>query len=131
MSESTKATKLTEFVNCDEQAEEDREPVVGLNDDINEMVEQCEEAAVERFDDESIEDGDWFTSLSKWQDGDFRVEVKHGLGYDENPYSQVVEMVVYDHFQERMAYVKRRRFPCMTRQDENIEHEVIMGDKDA
>jgi len=89
------------------------------------MVETCEQWAKEHFDPVAFRDDDWFTSVDMWADGDFYIVVKHGIGYDQDPYTNELEQIVYDHFEEQAAYVHLTRYPNQTRKEEQHEHEVI------
>jgi len=94
-------------------------------DVINSMVETCEQWARDYFDPAAFDEGEWYTSVDMWADGDFYIVVKHGMGYDDDPYTNEIEQIVYDHFEERAAYVHLTRYPNQTRKEEQHEHVVI------
>ena len=65
------------------------------------VMETCEAYA------EALFDGDeWFTQLTKWQDGDFRVLVWHGKGHAERPYRHRAEKITYRHHDGVIVYAE-------------------------
>lgn len=74
-------------------------------DTINEMVELCEKYADEEFD-----GNESFTTVTSWQDGDFRIEVRHGKGHGKEPYCHNVESVEYRHHDGKVIYADFTRY---------------------
>jgi len=64
----------------------------GVSDDMAHIVQKCEHYADSEFSEEA-----YFTQLTKWQDGDFRVMVWHGKGHEQQPYRQAYEKIEYVH----------------------------------
>lgn len=71
---------------------------------IEDVVLKCETYAEECFDAE-----EYFTQVTKWQDGDFRVLVHHGKGYEDAPYRKRAEKVTYHHHDGLIIYVEKTR----------------------
>lgn len=72
--------------------DKDTDVEYGISATIQEVVEICERYGEELFDGE-----EYFTQVTKWQDGDFRVTVHHGKGHAESPYRQSAQQVTYRH----------------------------------
>ncbi|MFP4117236.1 MAG: hypothetical protein ACLFSD_00085 [Salinivenus sp.] len=72
-------------------------------DTVADVVDRAEDYAAEYFDVDDPE-RETFTSVTMWDDGDFTVKVRHGMGYEEVPYSQDVELVTYSHQPDRTWY---------------------------
>lgn len=66
---------------------------------ISDVVAKCEEYADELFSGE-----EYFTQITKWQDGDFRVLVHHGMGHKQEPYRRRAEKITYRHFDGMIVY---------------------------
>ena len=68
---------------------------------ILEAVEMCEEYANDHF-------AEWtyFTQVTKWQDGDFRILVSHGMGYLDRPHCRIRhhERITYHHDHGEVVY---------------------------
>ena len=94
---------------------------------VMDSVNQCESYAEEYFDPESIENGDWFTDVNIWSDGDYRIEIRHGKGHHNNPYRQDLESIIYDHDTGRLAYVDLTRYPNLTRTEDIHQLELLEG----
>lgn len=90
-----------------------------LPEPIPGAVAVCEEHAEELFDGD-----EYFTSLTKWQDGDFRVEVRHGKTHEREPYRQRLEVVTYRHGDGAVVYADKTRFIDRHR-TETHEQEVL------
>jgi len=73
----------------------------GIREEIDELVEKCEEYAQEKF-----ESDEYFTQVTKWQDGDFRILVHHGKGYDTPDENQTKQDVPYAKNAEQITYIK-------------------------
>ena len=82
---------------------------------VNEMVDVCVELAEQHFEEGTFDEGDYFVDVTMWSDEDYRIEVRHGMEYSQNPYSQDVEMVIYDHEPRRASYTALTRYPNLTR----------------
>jgi hypothetical protein len=72
---------------------------------VNAAVKRCERHAEELFDGDTS-----FTQTTTWDDGDFRVLVWHGLGYDEEPYRQSAEKVTYNYEEGSIYYAEFTRY---------------------
>ena len=79
-------------------------PQQALPHPIENVVSKCESYAEELFDDDK-----YFTQVTKWQDGDFRVLVHHGKGYGDAPYRSRAEKVTYRHHDGVIVYVDETR----------------------
>lgn len=77
-----------------------------LPDPIPAAVEACESHAAEEFED----DAESFTQITKWEDGDFRVLVWHGMSHERAPYRQDGEKVTYRHYNGEIVYAKVSRY---------------------
>lgn len=76
-----------------------------MRDPIDAAVALCESYADDRFED----DADRYTQVTKWEDGDFKVRVKHGIGHEDDPYRHEEEVVSYRHFDGVVVYAKTTR----------------------
>jgi len=73
----------------------------GIREEIDKLVEKCEKYAQEMF-----ESDEYFTQVTKWQDGDFRILVYHGKGYETPDENQTKQDVPYAKSREQITYVK-------------------------
>jgi hypothetical protein len=80
-------------------------------DAIVEMVRRCE-----KYADELFSENVYFTSITKFDDGDFRVETRHGMGHDganndrDDAYRQRYESITYVHTDGEVIYANRTRY---------------------
>lgn len=73
--------------------------MTGVPEVIGDVVEKCEAYAEERFDGE-----EYYTQITKWQDGDFTVEVRHGMKHQREPYRQRSQRIFYRHHDGVIVY---------------------------
>lgn len=96
-------------------------PVDDLPDDqldaIVDMIRRCEAYADDLFEpEEDTGEVTYFTSVTKFDDGDFRVETRHGMGHDgvnddrDDAYRQTYESVSYVHTDGDVVYAKCTRY---------------------
>lgn len=77
----------------------------GVPEPIPEIVALCEEYAEELFEEE-----EYYTGITKWQDGDFKVLVHRGKGHSDQPYRHDAEVIQYRHFDGLVVYSKITRY---------------------
>lgn len=73
-----------------------------MMDEIETVVSKCEEYAEELFDGET-----YYTQITKWQDGDFSIEVHYGKGHERRPYRHRAEVIWYRHWDGAIVYADR------------------------
>lgn len=96
-----------------------------MNESITTAVETCERFASDLFDGD-----EFFTQVTKWKDGDFRVMVWHGMGYEQDPYKKRAQQVTYKHDDGAVVFSEfTHRFD--RHHDEYLKSEVLVEDLDV
>lgn len=77
----------------------------GISDTLADRVETAERFAAEHFDGD-----DWFVGITKWQDGDFLIQVRRGIDRQDHPDRQRYELISYRHEDGQFVYTKATRY---------------------